>query len=49
MKLLASGNEAVAMAALDCGVTLGCGYPGTPSSEILDEFSKLGGSAEWAR
>ena len=28
MKLLASGNEAVAMAALDCGVTLGCGYPG---------------------
>ena len=48
MKLLASGNEAVAMAALDCGVTLGCGYPGTPSSEILDEFSKLGGSAEWA-
>ena len=48
MKLLASGNEAVAMAALDCGVTLGCGYPGTPSSEILDEFSKLGGCAEWA-
>ncbi len=48
MKLLASGNEAVAMAAYDCGVTLGCGYPGTPSSEILDEFSKLGGSAEWA-
>ena len=48
MKLLASGNEAVAMAALDCGVSLGCGYPGTPSSEILDEFSRLGGSAEWA-
>ena len=48
MKVLASGNEAVAMAAYDCGVTLGCGYPGTPSSEILDEFSKLGGSAEWA-
>ncbi len=48
MKVLASGNEAVAMAALDCGVTLGCGYPGTPSSEILDEFSKIGGSAEWA-
>ena len=48
MKILASGNEAVAMAAFDCGVTLGCGYPGTPSSEILDEFSKLGGNAEWA-
>ena len=40
MKLFASGNEAVAMAAFDCGVNLGCGYPGTPSSEILDEFSE---------
>lgn len=48
MKLLASGNEAVAFAARDCGVALGCGYPGTPSSEILDEFSKAGGCAEWA-
>lgn len=46
-KQLLSGNEAVALAALDCGVNLGCGYPGTPSSEILDEFSKLGGTAEW--
>lgn len=48
MKLLASGNEAVALAAKDCAVALGCGYPGTPSSEILDEFSKAGGCAEWA-
>ena len=46
-KLLASGNEAIAMAAFDCGVNLGCGYPGTPSSEILDTFSSLGGTAEW--
>ena len=46
-KLLASGNEAIAMAAVDCGVNLGCGYPGTPSSEILDNFSALGGNAEW--
>ena len=46
-RLLASGNEAVAMAAFDCGVNLGCGYPGTPSSEILDEFCRLGGNAEW--
>ncbi len=45
---LVNGNEAVAMAAIDCGVNLGCGYPGTPSSEILDEFSRLGGNAEWA-
>ncbi len=35
------------MAALDCAVDLGCGYPGTPSSEILDEFSRMGGRAEW--
>ena len=48
MKYLVSGNEAVAMAAHDCGVNLGCGYPGTPSSEILDELSKLGSKAEWA-
>ena len=47
-KLFLSGNEAVAYAALDCGVNLGVGYPGTPSSEILDDFSKLGGKAEWA-
>lgn len=24
------------------------GYPGTPSTEILEVFSALGGSAEWA-
>ncbi len=47
-RLLASGNEAIAMAAFDCGVNLGVGYPGTPSSEILDEFNRLGGAAEWA-
>ncbi|MCQ2378668.1 MAG: thiamine pyrophosphate-dependent enzyme [Victivallaceae bacterium] len=46
-KQLLSGNEAVALAAFDCGVNLGCGYPGTPSSEILDGFSALGGDAEW--
>ena len=47
-KMLLSGNEAVALAAHDAGVNLGCGYPGTPSSEILDEFNRLGGRAEWA-
>ena len=39
-RILASGNEAIAMAAFDCGVNLGTGYPGTPSSEILDQFNK---------
>lgn len=42
------GNEAVALGALHAGVARGVGYPGTPSSEILDVFSKLGGKAEWA-
>ena len=42
------GNEAVALGALHMGVARGTGYPGTPSSEILDVFSKLGGKAEWA-
>ena len=45
---LLSGDEAVAMAALDAGVTLGTGYPGTPSTEILENFDKLGGKAQWA-
>jgi indolepyruvate ferredoxin oxidoreductase alpha subunit len=45
---LLSGDEAVALAALDSGVTLGTGYPGTPSTEILENFDKLGGKAQWA-
>ena len=40
-RVLLSGNEAVAQAACDCGVRLGAGYPGTPSSEILEHFSEL--------
>ncbi|MBK8478788.1 MAG: thiamine pyrophosphate-binding protein [Opitutaceae bacterium] len=47
-RLLLSGNEAVALAALHCGVALGTGYPGTPSTEILESFSALGGRAQWA-
>ena len=45
---LLSGDEAIALAALHCGVTLGTGYPGTPSTEILETFSDLGGKAQWA-
>ena len=47
-RLLLSGNEAVALAALHCGVALGTGYPGTPSTEILEAFGALGGKAQWA-
>ena len=47
-KELVSGNEAIARAALDSGLCLGVGYPGTPSSEILENVAALGGQAEWA-
>jgi indolepyruvate ferredoxin oxidoreductase alpha subunit len=45
---LLSGDEAVALAASHAGVTLGTGYPGTPSTEILETFAELGGHAQWA-
>ncbi len=47
-RLFLSGNEAVAIAAKDAGVSLGVGYPGTPSTEILENFAEFGGRAEWA-
>ena len=47
-RLLLSGDEAVALAARDGDITLGTGYPGTPSTEILESFSRLGGRAQWA-
>jgi len=36
MKELLSGNEAVARGVLEAGVKLAVGYPGTPSTEILE-------------
>ena len=47
-RLLLSGNEAVALASLHAGVRLGTGYPGTPSTEILEAFSLIGGPAQWS-
>ncbi len=47
-QVLLSGDEAVALAAFHAGVALGVGYPGTPSTEILEEFSRLGGHAQWS-
>jgi indolepyruvate ferredoxin oxidoreductase alpha subunit len=47
-RLLLSGDEAIALGALHCGVQLGAGYPGTPSTEILEYFSELGGNAQWS-
>ena len=46
--LFLSGDEAVATAAFDAGVKLGTGYPGTPSTEILEWFESLGGQAQWS-
>ncbi len=46
--MLLSGDEAVALAARDAGVALGTGYPGTPSTEILEAFAELGGHAQWS-
>ena len=43
-----SGDQAVAAAAFDAEVALGTGYPGTPSTEILEAFAALGGRAQWA-
>ena len=47
-RMLLNGDEAVAHAARDAGVSLGTGYPGTPSTEILEAFSALGGHAQWS-
>jgi len=49
MKRLLSGNEAVARAAWEAGARVGSGYPGTPSTEILEAFAPYPGVyAEWA-
>lgn len=47
-RMLLSGNEAIAHAALRAGTALGTGYPGTPSTEILEHFAALGGRAQWS-
>lgn len=49
MKRLLSGNEAVAYGAWAAGVQVAAGYPGTPSTEILETFAPMPGVyAEWS-
>lgn len=49
MKSLMTGNEAIARGAYEAGVTVASAYPGTPSTEIMENYSKYEGShAEWA-
>ena len=45
--LFLNGDEAIAQGAYDAGVALACGYPGTPSTEILEHYAKIGGKAQW--
>jgi indolepyruvate ferredoxin oxidoreductase alpha subunit len=48
-RALLTGNEAVARGAFESGVGVGVGYPGTPSTEILENFVGYPGVyAEWA-
>ena len=49
MRRLLSGDEAVARGAWEAGVKVASAYPGTPSTEILEEFARYPGVyAEWA-
>jgi indolepyruvate ferredoxin oxidoreductase alpha subunit len=38
--MVLSGNEAIARGAWEAGVRVGCGYPGTPSTEILEALAQ---------
>jgi indolepyruvate ferredoxin oxidoreductase alpha subunit len=40
-EVLLMGNEAIARGALEAGVRVAAGYPGTPSSEIIETLSRF--------
>lgn len=40
VRRLCMGNEAVALAAIEAGVNVACGYPGTPSTEIVETIAR---------
>jgi len=49
VKILMSGNEAIARGAYECGAGFASGYPGTPSTEIMEAFATYPGVyAEWS-
>src|SRR5512136_81014 len=49
MEKLLSGNEALALGAYHAGVRVAAAYPGTPSTEILENLSRFPGlHAEWS-
>ena len=48
-KQILAGNEAVALGAFQAGIKVASAYPGTPSTEILQNFAQYEGVyAEWA-
>ena len=50
MRYLLTGNEAIALAFYINGGQFASGYPGTPSTEILENLSKYSNNihSEWA-
>ncbi len=49
MKQLLSGNEAIALGAYHAGVAVATAYPGTPSTEILENMARMDGvHAQWS-
>lgn len=51
-RLLLMGNDAIARGALEAGVKVAAGYPGTPSSEIVESLAATAGDlnlyVEWS-
>ena len=49
MKVILSGNEAIARGAYEAGVVVATAYPGTPSTEIIENVAQYEGIyAEWS-
>lgn len=49
MKVLLTGNEAIARGAYEYGVTVAAAYPGTPSTEILENVGRYSEiKAQWS-
>ena len=51
-KVLFLGNEAIARGALEAGIQVATGYPGTPSSEVIESLAAVAGArglyVEWS-
>jgi len=45
-KLLLLGNEAIVRGALEAGLAFATTYPGTPSSEIADNFFQIAAESD---